>query len=544
MKQQCKNCFKTFSIDSQDQEFFNKINIPFPKECPDCRQQRRLAFRNERSLYKRKCDLCKKEMISLYNSDSKFQVYCKDCWWSDKWSPLDYGIKYNPQQNFFEQYKKLLSKIPKLGFIVSHGENSDYCTYSVYYKNSYMCISGVVGENMLYSYFVNDSKDCVDCSTSFKLEKCYECMDSNNLFNSIYSKDCQNSSYLYFCRDLINCNNCIGCIGLRHKDYYIFNKPVKKEEFEKYIIRVFTNKSKINTFYKKYNNLIKKHPHIFNVIEDSENCTGNYLYNSKNCHSCFDAKNLENSKFCWNIPQGATEVYDINYSPKTELCYNSMSIVNGNHIFNSWNSWDCEFGEYLIECFYSKNLFGCIGLRHEENCILNTKYSAKQYNEIKNKIIKKLIKQGIYGEYFPKKLSPFSYNETIAGDFFPLKKEEAENQGFHWKEKLTDSIHEGVIREKNTKKCTQCNKIFKYIKQELDFYTDLNIPKPNKCFSCRHLARLKLRNPHNLWHRQCMCTQIDHNHTGRCQNEFSTTYSPNQPEIIYCQDCYNKEILL
>ncbi|MBU0627024.1 hypothetical protein KKG31_00015 [Patescibacteria group bacterium] len=47
-------------------EFYSKVSpiiagkkylIPAPTLCPDCRQQRRISFRNERSLYKRKCDL-------------------------------------------------------------------------------------------------------------------------------------------------------------------------------------------------------------------------------------------------------------------------------------------------------------------------------------------------------------------------------------------------------------------------------------------------------------------------------------------------------
>jgi len=60
---QCKNCQIGFSITDRDLEFYDKVSpifwwkkysIPTPKLCPDCRQQRRLTFRNERSLYKRK----------------------------------------------------------------------------------------------------------------------------------------------------------------------------------------------------------------------------------------------------------------------------------------------------------------------------------------------------------------------------------------------------------------------------------------------------------------------------------------------------------
>jgi len=62
----CKHCFANFEITDKDVEFYEKISpifqdrkysIPTPKLCPDCRQQRRLSFRNETKLYKRNCSL-------------------------------------------------------------------------------------------------------------------------------------------------------------------------------------------------------------------------------------------------------------------------------------------------------------------------------------------------------------------------------------------------------------------------------------------------------------------------------------------------------
>ncbi|KKU05303.1 MAG: hypothetical protein UX07_C0018G0013, partial [Parcubacteria group bacterium GW2011_GWA2_45_30] len=39
-----------------------------------------------------------------------------------------------------------------------------------------------------------------------------------------------------------------------------------------------------------------------------------------------------------------------------------------------------------------------------------------------------------YGEFFPPELSPFAYNETIAQEYFPLTKEQAQEQGYSWKD--------------------------------------------------------------------------------------------------------------
>src|SRR3989338_10247613 len=39
-----------------------------------------------------------------------------------------------------------------------------------------------------------------------------------------------------------------------------------------------------------------------------------------------------------------------------------------------------------------------------------------------------------YGEFFPPELSPFSYNETIAQEYFPLTKDEAIKKGYSCKD--------------------------------------------------------------------------------------------------------------
>ncbi len=48
---QCQNCQQQFTIRPEDKDFYQKIGVPEPHFCPDCRQQNRLAWRNERILY-------------------------------------------------------------------------------------------------------------------------------------------------------------------------------------------------------------------------------------------------------------------------------------------------------------------------------------------------------------------------------------------------------------------------------------------------------------------------------------------------------------
>lgn len=77
----CAQCTKQFLIIQQEQDFYKKKELPWPENCPECRQKRRLALRNERKLYKRKCDKCQSDMITTYRPDSPYIVYCQDCFW-------------------------------------------------------------------------------------------------------------------------------------------------------------------------------------------------------------------------------------------------------------------------------------------------------------------------------------------------------------------------------------------------------------------------------------------------------------------------------
>jgi len=80
--------------------------------------------------------------------------------------------------------------------------------------------------------------------------------------------------------------------------------------------------------------------------------------------------------------------------------------------------------------------------------------------------------------------------------------------------------------------CEITKKPFKIIKEELDFYRKHNLPIPRKHPDQRHLDRMKLRNSRKLFERNC----------DKCGKEIQTTYAPEKPEIVYCEECYNKEI--
>ncbi len=91
---------------------------------------------------------------------------------------------------------------------------------------------------------------------------------------------------------------------------------------------------------------------------------------------------------------------------------------------------------------------------------------------------------------------------------------------------VEDSICDEILA------CEETGKNFKIQKVELDFYRKMNLPIPKYCPDVRHFKRLQLRNPRKLCGRKCM----------KCGFYIETTYSPDRPEKIYCEECYLKGV--
>ena len=230
----CQNCKKEFLIEPDDFAFYEKMKVPPPTFCPDCRFQRRLSFRNNRVLYKRECALCGEKLLTIYNPDRPYTIYCRDCWLSDKWSPIDYGREYDFSIPFFSQFQSLQTKVPRINLYRDNFVASEYCNYGLDFKECYLMFGGHNNERVYFGNQVFDSRDTLDVAFSEKIELGYEnfeCARSNKLLFGSFSMDCVDSRYLIECR---NCMNCFGCVCLINKQYYIYNQSHTKEDYEKF----------------------------------------------------------------------------------------------------------------------------------------------------------------------------------------------------------------------------------------------------------------------------------------------------------------------
>jgi hypothetical protein len=559
----CQNYKKDFTIEPDDFGFYEKVGVLSPKICPECRAQLRLCFRNERNFYKRPCDKCKEDKVSMYSPSKPYPVWCYDCWFADDWSATNYGIDYDPNRPFLEQVNDLLKAVPKISLIYVRSPGSQYTNISADNKNCYMVVESSNNENCINCYWIQLSKDLVDCSFTNKVELSYEvddCFDCNNLRFSKGCHSCLDSSFLLDCR---GCMNCFGCVNLREQKYNIFNTPHTKIEYEEFIKNArLDTASGIEEARKQFEEFILKNPRKYAEIVQAVNSTGNYIKEAKNCHSCFHCYDSEDCKYGVHTWRGAKNCMDVDTAGRgAELVYNSINAgIETSHQISSNLCWSSTFADYSTYCFNCNNVLGCVGLRKKDYCILNKQYDKKTYEKIKSEIISKMKESGEWGQFFPPKMSSLGYNETPAQEQFPLSKEEALAQGFKWEDTPRGTYDKGTINWKNFPdsifelskdfdvnrevfKCTECDKNYRIILDEINFYKRMQIPIPRNCPECRHIKRLKNRGPNKLWHRTCMCDKENHIHgKGKCEVEFETSYALDHPEIIYCEKCYQQEV--
>lgn len=559
MLKNCHQCQLQFEITDGDKEFYQSLAVPTPTLCPSCRQRRRLTWRNERTLYRRKCDATGKDIVSVFSPDKPFTVYDNEYWYSDNWNPMDYGRDFDFNRPFFEQFQELVQKVPQLARSAVNNQNSDFVNQCGWCKNCYLIFEADYDENCYYCNNVYDSRVCMDLLMCVKCELCYECLDCENCYNLKFSNDSRNCSDSWFLASCIGCRNCFGCINLRNKEYYFLNKECSKNEFENKISTAgLKTHEQLRKAREKFSEFTKVFPHKYLQGNQNEDSTGNYLSNTQNCTECFDVNNSQDCKFIFNS-RNMKKCYDITVFGSlgtTEFCYENHEIgANVRNICFSDQIWD---GSHDI--FYSKlcinschDLFGCVGLKHKQFCILNKQYSEADYKALRAKIIEHMQEEastheGVgceYGEFFPSRISPFAYNETVAMEHFPLNKTEALAQGYRWK----DSDHKEYLKQKyqipdditqvpdtiinEILACTICGKNYKIIPEELKFYRRQNLPIPLKCHDCRHRDRARLRNSRQLHQRNCK----------KCSLSLQTTYDPCGTEPIYCEKCYMEAVI-
>ena len=562
MQRTCPQCSSAFEITREDLAFYEMVSpefngqkflIPPPTHCPDCRQQRRIAQCNERYLYPGQCALCGKRTLTQFPPANGQLYYCRECWHSDKWDATRYGREFDFSRPLFAQILELKCAVPSLALDVQ-GEliNSEYVHYAGSCKNCYLIMHADFNEDCYYGYGFKKNRSCVDGFYNLHSELLYDCIDCHKCYGLKACQDCINCHSSAFLRDCIGCHNCFLCVGLREKEYCFENKQLTREEYEEKMQSINTGSYKQYQLLKVRRKELELH-HPFKEYQghNIQNCLGNYLVNCKNAYRCFDCEDVEDAKYCSQIVLGAKNIYDI-YQYGTNIQESMECVISGENcyhiLFCIGANMSCSDLSYCWYMEISRDCFGCANMKGYRYCILNKQYTKEEYETLVPKIVGHMERGGEWGEFFPVHLSLFGYNRSTAAIWYPLTKKQALHLGAKWDEtelpvpkaekmiaayELQDDIRD--IPDDILQWAVMCEvtgKLFKITQQELKFYREQAIPLPRRSPDQRHLDRFAKRNPRKLWARKC----------AKCGKEIQTTYSPDRPEIVYCEQCYLKEV--
>jgi len=549
----CKECQSSFNLFEEDIKMYRLLRAPPQKICPNCRQQRRLAFMNYSYVFRRTCQAPghSEKVISLMSPSMPWIGYDLDYYNSDAWSSLEHNQEVKIDQDFLGQYYDLLKKNPHpLIRRRTDCVNSEYSFSGGNLKDCYYVFGSWNSENVMYSTAAFNSRDVVDSYYTGFVEGGYnnvltkKCSQCTNIF---FSNDCIASDFLYDCR---NCLNCFGCVNLRNKSYCFFNEQLSKSEYETKRKEIDLGKrSDLKKVSQKFWQLVKLNPIRAYRIKQSNNVFGSDIDNCREVFQSLQAENSENIRYSQFIDR-IKDSMDLGFSGKSDQLYEVANVGGGSSkIKFGYGSKNCIDCEYIFSCKNCLNCFGCVGLQNISYAIFNKVYLPDDYFRIVDDLKEKLLKDGTYGEFFPYNFSNFAYNNSLAQIIYPLSKEEILAKGAYWQDEikanvgeaktilateLPDSIDDvnddllsmAIISEKS-------GNPFRVVSKELEFYRRMRIALPTLTPLERMMQRFKIMSNLRIFQDQCFS----------CHQTIWSVHATKDGFRPYCEACYSHEVL-
>ena len=420
-----------------------------------------MAWYPNKKLYKRSSSKSGKSIISVYPENSRCPVYSHNEWYTNDWSSPFLELDLN--RPFFEQFSELQGKAPVVTLLSNLQENAEYCQDVEGVKNGYLVFDAINCRDVYYSVRIYNSNTCVDTYWVMESELLYDCTYMFSCYNCQYSFNCRQASDSHFLFDCRNVSHCFMSSGLRNKQYYIYNQPHTKEEYEAFMKSInLKDYDTVQKLKEKFYELLAVAPLPHAFLENCENVEGNYVKNSKNCSRAFESFDLLDCKNVFQCAKGRDIEGSFMCNDKVERCYQCVATgISAFDVKNCAFTWHSSNMEYCYLCIGCQDCFGCIGLRNKKYYIFNKPYSKEDYEKTLSALKAAMSVRGEYGLFFPMDLSPFLYEDTIAYDLF---------------EPAPKSVEMAL----------------QYTPQELAFYEKVGAPAPRISFPQRYRQRMDL----------------------------------------------------
>lgn len=286
---------------------------------------------------------------------------------------------------FSQQFEKLKARIPRRPNRNFLCENSDLGNWLFDCKNAYLTFDTSRSKDTVYIFDSYKAINCVDGDYVIESENCYECIDVFRCYNCHYMNYCARMYDSYFCWDCSDSNNLFGCVHLKQKQYCIFNKQYKKDEYEEKIKELLCKAP--DESLKRMSKLARQYPVTTTNVTNSENCDYcNHVHYSKNLYMCFDAAHSENSAYLYDSHHNKN-CFDLDQSMHCESSYECSNVDYCNSCFYLANSSKMYDSGFCESCSNSNRLFGCVALDKKEYCLLNRQYTKEEYEKTVKEIM-------------------------------------------------------------------------------------------------------------------------------------------------------------
>ncbi len=256
-----KNCYLSYNVDYSE-------NMLYSSNCLKCS--------DGVDLYQcHSCVLCY-ESIDLHNCYKLWYSQscsdCKDSWFLSHCHNCDncYGCINLTNQSFCifnkqytkEEYEKEMLKLSSDSFneqqnlVTSffkiqiyrsyNGEMSNWCigNYMSHDNNVVQWFDTHKSEYTKYTWVLDSVQHSQDRDhTWYNGAWCYQLSScGDNIYNTAFSVNVwSGSDNVYYCILCIGIKDCFGCVGLRNKQYCIFNKQYTKEAYEKEVAEIINH---------------------------------------------------------------------------------------------------------------------------------------------------------------------------------------------------------------------------------------------------------------------------------------------------------------
>ncbi len=358
------HCEGEFVIVAEDIDFLKMLRVPPPSFCPTCRRMRRYTHLGTLQLFRIPCQAPEhtEDMISIFPPECPFPVYDYEYYMSDDFNPFQFGQVYQGGSPL-DQLLALRRQFPVPSFLNRDPSsiNSEYSNGGRNVKNGYYVGACFGVSDAWYSHLLRNSQQIMDSERQSFGELVYESIAGEHLYNVAYTYFSSNCSESMFLFDSVGAKNCFGCVNLRNKQYYIWNEPHTKEEYERFMASIRPlSRTTIEQMREKFWALVRKQPVNASRIVGSEDVTGVDILNSRDL---YDVNATENSEHIRHADGGLSHKDSMDFLASGGHSHHLYGCTNigsqsGNVRFSVSSKYISD-SEFVFNCKNLSNCFMC-----------------------------------------------------------------------------------------------------------------------------------------------------------------------------------------